>query len=77
MLTKLQLYVQQVNTSLEETSQNVVSSMPKLLRDTQILQQEAIALKEKMQTVKGELEAVIPVFIIKFYMHAKNFFSLY
>lgn len=56
---KLQLYVQQVNASLEETSHNVLSNMPKVLRDTQLLQQEALALKEKMQTVKKELENVI------------------
>ncbi|XP_008202373.1 conserved oligomeric Golgi complex subunit 7 isoform X1 [Nasonia vitripennis] len=58
ILMKLQLYVQQVNASLEETSQNVLSNMPKVLRDTQLLQQEALALKEKMQTVKKELENV-------------------
>ncbi|KAJ8667096.1 hypothetical protein QAD02_008758, partial [Eretmocerus hayati] len=57
-LTKLQLYIQQVNASLEETSQNVVANMPKVLRDTQLLQQEALALKEKMKTVKVELENV-------------------
>ena len=62
MLVKLQLYVQQVNASLEETSQNVLSNMPKILRDTQLLQQEAFALKDKMQTVKAELESVMQLY---------------
>ncbi|XP_014209345.1 conserved oligomeric Golgi complex subunit 7 isoform X2 [Copidosoma floridanum] len=55
---KLQLYIQQINASLEETNQDVLVNMPKILRDTQLLQQEAVFLKEKMQTVKAELEDV-------------------
>ncbi|XP_076226265.1 conserved oligomeric Golgi complex subunit 7 isoform X1 [Nomia melanderi] len=53
---KLQLYVQQVNGALEETSQSVLSSLPRVLRDTQLLQLEALALREKMVVVKQEIE---------------------
>lgn len=56
---KLQLYVQQVNGALEETSQSVLSSLPRVLRDTQLLQQEALALREKMVAVKQEIEKVL------------------
>ncbi|XP_076644594.1 conserved oligomeric Golgi complex subunit 7 [Halictus rubicundus] len=56
LVMKLQLYVQQVNGALEETSQSVLSSLPRVLRDTQILQQEALALREKMVAVKQEIE---------------------
>lgn len=56
---KLQLYVQQVNGALEETSQSVLSSLPRVLRDTQLLQQEALALREKMIAVKQEIEKVL------------------
>lgn len=59
MVTKLQLYVQQVNGALEETSQSVLSSLPRILRDTQLLQQEAIALQDKMVVVKQEIANVI------------------
>lgn len=55
---KLQLYVQQVNSALEETSQSVLSSLPRVLRDSQLLQQEALALKEKMTSVKQEIAKV-------------------
>lgn len=55
LVMKLQLYVQQVNTSLEETSQQVLASLPKILRDTKNLQQEAVLLKEKMATIKDEI----------------------
>ncbi|CAL7939223.1 unnamed protein product [Xylocopa violacea] len=56
LVMKLQLYVQQVNGALEETSQSVLSSLPRVLRDTQLLQQEALALREKMVAVKQEIE---------------------
>lgn len=52
---KLQLYVQQVNTALEETSQQVLASLPRILRDTKNLQQEAMVLKQKMVSVKDEI----------------------
>lgn len=55
---KLQLYVQQVNGALEETSQSVLSSLPRILRDTQLLQQETVALREKMVSVKQEIAKV-------------------
>lgn len=52
---KLQLYVQQVNQALEETSQQVLVSLPKIVHDTKLLQQEAMVLKEKMAIVKEEI----------------------
>lgn len=55
---KLQLYVQQVNGALEETSQSVLSGMPRVLRDTQVLQQEALILRDKMVAVKQEIAKV-------------------
>ncbi|KZC07697.1 Conserved oligomeric Golgi complex subunit 7, partial [Dufourea novaeangliae] len=58
LVMKLQLYVQQVNGALEETSQSVLSSLPRVLRDTQLLQQEALDLREKMVGVKQEIEKV-------------------
>lgn len=61
LVMKLQLYVQQVNGALEETSQSVLSSLPRILRDTQLLQQETLALKEKMVAVKQEIAKVHPI----------------
>lgn len=55
MVMKLQLYVQKVNTSLEDTSQQVLASLPKIMRDTKNLQSEALVLKEKMAVVKNEI----------------------
>lgn len=55
---KLQLYVQQVNAALEETSRSVLSGMPRVLRDAHALQNEAEALREKMAAVKQEIAKV-------------------
>lgn len=58
LVMKLQLYVQQVNSALEDTSQQVLASLPKIQRDTKNLQNEAHILKEKMSIVKTELEKI-------------------
>ncbi|XP_048516653.1 conserved oligomeric Golgi complex subunit 7 isoform X2 [Dendroctonus ponderosae] len=55
LVMKLQLYVQQVNNSLENSSQQVLASLPKIMHDAKILQQEALVLKEKMGQVKEEI----------------------
>lgn len=71
LVMKLQLYVQQVNGALEETSQSVLSSLPRILRDTQLLQQETLALREKMVAVKQEIAKVSNLF------KTKSFIFLY
>ncbi|XP_022909528.1 conserved oligomeric Golgi complex subunit 7 [Onthophagus taurus] len=58
LVMKLQLYVQQVNAALEDTSQQVFMSLPKILRDTKNLQQEALSLQEKMSVVKEEIRQI-------------------
>ncbi|XP_063222292.1 conserved oligomeric Golgi complex subunit 7 isoform X2 [Bacillus rossius redtenbacheri] len=58
LVMKLQLYVQQVNSALEDTSQQVLQSLPRIMRDTEVLQQEAMLLREKMQLVKSEIAKV-------------------
>lgn len=55
LVMKLQLYVQQVNNALEETSQQVLGAMPKISRDMHNLQQEALLLKDKMAAVRLEI----------------------
>ncbi|RZC34964.1 conserved oligomeric Golgi complex subunit 7 [Asbolus verrucosus] len=55
VVMKLQLCVQQVNSALEETSQQVLMSLPKIIRDTKNLHQEAAVLKEKMAAVRDEI----------------------
>ncbi|XP_067003846.1 conserved oligomeric Golgi complex subunit 7 [Anabrus simplex] len=58
LVMKLQLYVQQVNSALEDSSQQVLQSLPRVMRDTELLLQEAKVLQEKMQSVKQEIAKV-------------------
>lgn len=52
---KLQLHMQQANASLEQTSHQVLVSLPKIMRDTENLNQEACLLRERMVAVKDEI----------------------
>ncbi|RZF43006.1 hypothetical protein LSTR_LSTR017680 [Laodelphax striatellus] len=55
---KLQLYVQQVNSALEETSQQVLQGLPRVMRDAKMIHQEALMLREKMQSIRHEIVQV-------------------
>lgn len=55
LVSKLQLYVQQVNSALEETSQQVLASMPRIMVDAQNLQTEASQLKSKMAEIQKDI----------------------
>lgn len=41
LVAKLQLYVQQVNSALEDTSQQVLAGMPRIVKDAQVILQFA------------------------------------
>ncbi|GJQ81597.1 Cog7 [Trypoxylus dichotomus] len=58
LVMKLQLYVQQINAALEETSQEVFVSLPKIIRDTQNLQEEGQVLQQKMVWVKDQITKI-------------------
>ncbi|XP_014248719.1 conserved oligomeric Golgi complex subunit 7 [Cimex lectularius] len=58
VVSKLQLYVQQVNGAMEETSEHVLKSMPRVIHDANMIHKEALLLKEKMQLVKEEITKI-------------------
>lgn len=55
MVSKLQLYVQQVNSALENTSQQVLASMPRIMSNAQTLHAEANQLKVKMADIQNDI----------------------
>ncbi|XP_041482343.1 conserved oligomeric Golgi complex subunit 7-like isoform X2 [Lytechinus variegatus] len=55
---KLQLFIQEVNNSLEETSQQALQNLPRVLRDVEAVRQEAGFLKDQMQLVKEDIKKV-------------------
>ncbi len=58
LVMKLQLFIQEVNHSLEETSQQAVQNIPRVLREVESVKQEASFLKEQMQLVKEDIKKV-------------------
>uniref|UniRef100_A0A8C5R8S2 Conserved oligomeric Golgi complex subunit 7 n=1 Tax=Leptobrachium leishanense TaxID=445787 RepID=A0A8C5R8S2_9ANUR len=56
LVMKLQLFIQEVNNSVEETSHQALQNMPRVLRDVEALRQEAAFLKEQMILVKEDIK---------------------
>lgn len=56
LVMKLQLFIQEVNNSIEESSNQAVQNMPRVLRDVEALKQEASFLKEQMVLVKEDIK---------------------
>lgn len=58
LMVKLQMFYQQINTELEENSQNVMNNLPRVLHDIENVTKEATVLKQKMSSVKQEIANV-------------------
>ncbi|XP_029431942.1 conserved oligomeric Golgi complex subunit 7 isoform X2 [Rhinatrema bivittatum] len=56
LVMKLQLFIQEVNNAVEETSHQALQNMPRVLRDVEALKQEASFLKEQMILVKEDIK---------------------
>eukprot|EP00794_Sanderia_malayensis_P016066 gene16066-17689_t len=50
--------VDEVNKSLEETSQIAINNLPRVLREVEGIKSEAVALKEQMKMVKDDIKKV-------------------
>lgn len=55
---KLQLFIQEVNNALEDTSQQVLQNLPRVVRDTEMLKQEVLLLQSQMKAVRDDVEKV-------------------
>ncbi|XP_067938360.1 conserved oligomeric Golgi complex subunit 7-like [Watersipora subatra] len=58
LVMKLQLLVQEVNSVIEETSREVVSNLPRVLRDVETIKQEAALLQDQMKHIKQDVQKV-------------------
>ncbi|XP_072536239.1 conserved oligomeric Golgi complex subunit 7 [Salminus brasiliensis] len=56
LVMKLQLFIQEVNNSIEESSIQALQNMPRVLRDIEALKQEASFLKDQMTMVKEDIK---------------------
>lgn len=57
-MAKLQLYVQQVNYAVEDSSQQVVASMPRIAKEAATLQCDVAMLQQKMSAMRQEVASV-------------------
>jgi hypothetical protein len=55
---KLRLAIYEINSSLENTSTSVLSNLPRLLRDIELLQNEVVHFQRKLVTVEHEVSKV-------------------
>ncbi|XP_057179178.1 conserved oligomeric Golgi complex subunit 7 isoform X2 [Triplophysa rosa] len=56
LVMKLQLFIQEVNNSIEESSNQALQNMPRVLRDIEAVKQEASFLKDQMILVKEDIK---------------------
>ncbi|KAH0631726.1 hypothetical protein JD844_019476 [Phrynosoma platyrhinos] len=56
LVMKLQLFIQEVNNAVEETSHQALQSMPRVLREVEALKQEAAFLKEQMVMLREDIK---------------------
>jgi len=58
LVMKLQLFIQEVNNALEETSNQSVNNIPRVLREIENIRHDASLLKEQMNLVKEDIRVV-------------------
>ncbi len=59
---KLQLFIQEVNQGLEEVSRDMINNLPRVKRDLEAVEQEAMLLRQQMQVVKADIKKVHNLF---------------
>ncbi|XP_064807059.1 conserved oligomeric Golgi complex subunit 7-like isoform X2 [Oncorhynchus masou masou] len=55
LVMKLQVFIQEVNNAIEDSSNQALQNMPRVVRDVEALKQEASFLKEQMVLVKEDI----------------------
>ncbi|XP_064395035.1 conserved oligomeric Golgi complex subunit 7-like [Halichondria panicea] len=58
LVMKLQLFIQELNKSVEDTSMQMLNNLPRVLRDVESVRQEASLLNEQMMVVKEDIKRV-------------------
>jgi len=61
MLKKLQLCVEQVHEVLDETTEQVLSKLPKVVNDIEQFENQATHIQQKIIDLKKEIKTVINI----------------
>lgn len=73
MLKKLQLCVEQVHEVLDETTEQVLSSLPKVVNDIEQFENQATNIQQKIIDLKKEINTVTNLILYIYYL--KNIFN--
>lgn len=58
LVSRLQLYVEQMNYSLEKSSQQLIVTMPHVIKDVKMIQTEVATLTDKMRQLQSDISHV-------------------
>lgn len=58
LVMKLQMFIQEVNNVIEESCQQAISNLPRVMRELEAVRQEAQLLQEQMKMVKHDIQKV-------------------
>lgn len=72
MLKKLQLCVEQVHEVLDETTEQVLSSLPKVVNDIEQFENQATNIQQKIIDLKKEINTVIVKYHIYYLINILN-----
>lgn len=64
MLKKLQLCVEQVHEVLDETTEQVLSSLPRVVNDIEQFENQATNIQHKIIDLKQEINTVIDIILL-------------
>ncbi|XKL64088.1 hypothetical protein PGB90_004174 [Kerria lacca] len=58
LINELQLYIEQVNSVLEENCHRIANNLPKIIGEVEILNENVMVLSEKLKIIKLEIETI-------------------
>jgi uncharacterized protein (UPF0335 family) len=56
LVLKLQLFIQEINSSLEETAHQVIHNLPQVLKETESLEDEVALLRQQLKDIPSQLK---------------------
>jgi len=58
LVMKLQMFIQEVNNVVEESCQQAIQNLPRVMRELEAVQQEALLLQDQMTAVRTDIQKV-------------------
>lgn len=58
LVMKMQMFIQEVNNVIEDSCQQAVTNLPRVMRELEAVKQEALMLQDQMKTIKYDIQKV-------------------